>query len=53
MLVQQILGGDVHWEQLPVYVVAEVLGAVLAGLAYTAIAGRGGDVQVPRPQHDG
>jgi glycerol uptake facilitator protein len=53
MLVQQILGGNVHWEQLPVYVVAEVLGAVLAGVAYTAIAGRGGDVQVPRPQHDG
>jgi glycerol uptake facilitator protein len=48
MLVHQILGGEVHWEQVPVYVVAEVLGAVLAGLAYTAIAGRGDDIQQPR-----
>jgi glycerol uptake facilitator protein len=34
MLVQQIAGGQVKWEQLPVYVVAELLAGVLAALLY-------------------
>ncbi|WP_394845543.1 aquaporin [Pendulispora brunnea] len=37
MLVGQVYGGTVHWEQLPVYVSAEILGAVLAGLAYARL----------------
>jgi glycerol uptake facilitator protein len=38
MLVQQIAGGDVHWNQLPIYLLAEFIGAALAGLAYGAIS---------------
>ena len=38
MLVQQIAGGSVKWEQLPIYLIAEVVGAVVAGFAYVAIS---------------
>jgi glycerol uptake facilitator protein len=38
MLVQQIAGGTVKWEQLPVYWAAELLAGVLAGLAYALIS---------------
>jgi glycerol uptake facilitator protein len=38
MLVQQIAGGDVHWNQLPVYLIAEFVGAAVAGLAFGAIS---------------
>jgi glycerol uptake facilitator protein len=38
MLIQQFAGGDVKWEQLPVYWAAELLAGVLAGLAYAAIS---------------
>ena len=38
MLVQQIAGGTVKWEQLPVYVVAELLAGALAALCYGLIA---------------
>ena len=37
MLVQQIAGGTVKWEQLPVYVFAECLAGVVAALAYAAL----------------
>jgi glycerol uptake facilitator protein len=37
MLVQQLAGGAVKWEQLPVYLIAEFLAGALAALAYTAI----------------
>ncbi|WP_394835016.1 aquaporin [Pendulispora rubella] len=37
MVVGQAYGGTVHWEQLPVYVCAEIVGAVLAGLAYARL----------------
>src|SRR4029079_15835557 len=37
MLVQQIAGGTVKWEQLPVYVIAEVLAGIVAALASTAL----------------
>jgi glycerol uptake facilitator protein len=40
MLVGQLLGGTVHWEQLPVYLVGEIAGAVAAGLAYAALNSR-------------
>jgi len=38
MLVQQIAGGDVKWEQLPVYLLAEFLAGAAAALAYAFIA---------------
>jgi glycerol uptake facilitator protein len=38
MLVQQIAGGTVKWEQLPVYLVAELLAGAVAALAYGFIA---------------
>jgi glycerol uptake facilitator protein len=38
MLVQQIMGGSVSWEQWPVYVGAELLAGVLAALAFGFIA---------------
>ncbi len=34
MLVQQIAGGSIQWEQLPVYVIAELLAGVAAALLY-------------------
>ena len=40
MLVQQIAGGTVKWEQLPVYLVAEFLAGVVAALAYVALVKR-------------
>jgi glycerol uptake facilitator protein len=38
MLVQQLAGGSVKWEQLPVYVCAELLAGVSAALLYAAIS---------------
>jgi glycerol uptake facilitator protein len=38
MLVQQILGGDVSWEQWPVYVGAELLAGVAAALVFGLVA---------------
>jgi glycerol uptake facilitator protein len=38
MLVQQIAGGTVKWEQLPVYLAAEFLAGAVAALAYGFIA---------------
>jgi glycerol uptake facilitator protein len=38
MLVEQLAGGTVKWTQLPVYLLAEFAGAVIAGFAYAAIA---------------
>ncbi|WP_291381317.1 MIP/aquaporin family protein [Demequina sp.] len=38
MLVQQLLGGEVLWEQWPIYVGAELLAGVLAALAFGLIA---------------
>lgn len=38
MFIQQLLGGQVHWEQWPVYVAAELLAGVLAALAFTAVS---------------
>jgi glycerol uptake facilitator protein len=38
MLVQQLLGGTVQWEQWPVYVIAELLAGVAAALLFGAIS---------------
>jgi len=38
MLVQQFAGGEVKWDQLPVYLVAELLAGVVAALLYGVLA---------------
>lgn len=38
MLVQQVLGGTVQWDQWPVYVVAELLAGVAAGLLFGVVS---------------
>ena len=38
MLVQQIAGGDVLWGQLPVYLAAELLAGVVAGLVFVLLS---------------
>ncbi|QNE36728.1 MIP/aquaporin family protein [Leifsonia shinshuensis] len=38
MLVQQLLGGQVHWEQWPVYIAAELLAGVVAAFAFTLVS---------------
>jgi glycerol uptake facilitator protein len=47
MLVQQIAGGTVKWEQLPVYLLAELLAGAVAALAYTAITSEPEDTAAP------
>ncbi len=38
MLVQQVAGGDVKWDQLPVYLAAELLAGVVAALLFGVLA---------------
>ncbi|TPW77865.1 MIP/aquaporin family protein [Schumannella soli] len=38
MLILQILGGDVHWEQWPVYVLAELAAGIAAAGAFTLVS---------------
>lgn len=38
MLIQQLLGGQVKWEQYPVYIAAELLAGVAAGLLFGLIS---------------
>ena len=38
MFVQQLAGGAVAWEQLPVYLVAELLGGIVGGVLFGFIA---------------
>ena len=38
MIVQQLLGGQVQWEQWWVYVVAEVIGGIAAGLVFGLVS---------------
>jgi glycerol uptake facilitator protein len=47
MLVQQLAGGAVKWEQLPVYLIAEFLAGALAALAYTAITAEPEETAAP------
>jgi glycerol uptake facilitator protein len=37
MVVGELFGGTVHWGQLPIYLIAEVAGAVAAGVLYTVL----------------
>jgi glycerol uptake facilitator protein len=50
MLVQQLAGGSVKWEQLPVYLGAELLAGVLAALVYQTLV-KGVAVAAPEPIH--
>ena len=50
MFVQQLAGGSVKWEQLPVYLGAELLAGLLAALAYQALVKGVGDA-APEPIH--
>jgi glycerol uptake facilitator protein len=45
MLVQQILGGEVHWEQWPIYVIAELLAGVVAALLFGLISNTSADTK--------
>lgn len=38
MIMQQLLGGHVLWNQWPVYVVSELLAGVLAGVVFSALS---------------
>ncbi len=38
MLIQQLMGGEVHWEQWPVYVIAELSAGVAAALIFGLIS---------------
>ncbi len=38
MLVQQLLGGGVQWEQWPVYVIAEITAGIAAGLLFGLVS---------------
>ncbi|MGW2567754.1 MIP/aquaporin family protein [Streptomyces sp. NPDC001537] len=49
MLVGQLFNGTVHWNQLPVYLVAEVVGAVAAGFLYVALNARRGVTTAAEP----
>ena len=40
MLVGQLFGGTVHWSQFPVYVLAEIVGGLLAGACYAVFTAR-------------
>ncbi|GAA1115251.1 MIP/aquaporin family protein [Kribbella jejuensis] len=48
MLVQQLAGGTVHWNQLPVYWAAELLAGALAGLLYGVLSRTRADRAVER-----
>ncbi|MFD5224784.1 MIP/aquaporin family protein [Microbacterium sp. NPDC058342] len=43
MLVQWLLGGDIAWEQWPVYISAETLAGVAAAALFTVLARTGAD----------
>lgn len=45
MLIGQFFGATVHWPQFPVYVLAEIVGALAAGLLYAALNARRGAVR--------
>lgn len=52
MLIQQVAGGEVLWEQLPVYVGAELLAGVAAAISYRVLTRTprdGAEPTSPRP----
>jgi glycerol uptake facilitator protein len=52
MLVGEAFGSQVIWQQLPVYLIAEVVGAVLAGVLYGAISHHRAGPQAAAPAVD-
>ncbi|MEV2276596.1 MIP/aquaporin family protein [Nocardiopsis sp. NPDC049922] len=40
MITGELFGGSVHWSQLPVYLGAEVVGAIAAGVVHTLLKAR-------------
>jgi glycerol uptake facilitator protein len=48
MLVQQLAGGTVHWGQLPIYLLAELLAGAAAALAYGFLSTTSADRQPAR-----
>jgi glycerol uptake facilitator protein len=52
MIVSSILGGTVHWEQWPVYVISELLGGILAGLAFGVLSRTAADKKTAEPADD-
>jgi glycerol uptake facilitator protein len=52
MLIQQFWGGTVHWTQLPVYVLAELLAGAAAAAAFIAVSRTAADAQVPNTVAD-
>jgi glycerol uptake facilitator protein len=52
MLIQQLWGGTVHWSQLPVYLIAELLAGAAAAGAFVAISRTPADAQVPNTVAD-
>ena len=51
MLVQQIAGGSVQWGQLPVYLLAEFVGALAAGFLYGAMVAVRSTASAVAPVH--
>jgi glycerol uptake facilitator protein len=47
MLIEQFFGGTVHWTQLPVYLLAELIAGVAAAGAYTAVSRTSMDLRAP------
>ena len=52
MLIQQFWGGTVHWTQLPVYLIAELLAGAAAAGAFVAISRTSADARVPNTVAD-
>ena len=52
MLILQFWGGNVHWTQLPVYVLAELLAGAAAAAAFVAVSRTAADAQVPNTVAD-
>jgi glycerol uptake facilitator protein len=52
MLILQLWGGNVHWTQLPVYVLAELLAGAAAAAAFVAVSRTAADAQVPNTVAD-
>lgn len=50
MLIEQFFGGTVHWGQIPVYLIAEILAGLLAGAVYRVIANTRAAVRTPVAQ---
>jgi len=50
MIVESILGGTVHWEQWWVYVLAELVGGIAAGLVFGLVSRTPADAQAEKQE---